>query len=135
MVRGSQARSTAGAQESALEMELAPAGGPLQRAMRLSHQHFPTESLSNMLRPLGLADGHALHDVFNLVTLPLLVYECCRYLSRGDRFDEFLLITYVRDRSPFGVKRGPCAHASRAHNRVCRQPPTTVYPRRAPRLR
>jgi hypothetical protein len=98
------------------------AGGPLQRAMRLSHQHFPTESLSNMLRPLGLADGHALHDVFNLATLPLLVYECCRYLSTGARFDEFLLVTCVRGRAPQNTARARTAE---------RAAPTTDRRRRA----
>lgn len=41
---------------------------------------------------LGLS-GHAFHDVFNLISLPVLIYECCRFLKTWERFDEFALVT------------------------------------------
>jgi len=71
------------------------AGGLWARCQRLAHQHFPTESLYNLLRPLGIANGHMLHDIYNLLMLPVLCGFCFRYLLTGASFDAFVVVAYA----------------------------------------
>lgn len=69
-------------------------GGLLARCQRLADQHFPTESLYNLLRPLGVPTGHQLHDMYNLAALPVLCAFCFRFLRTGESFEAFVLVAY-----------------------------------------
>lgn len=71
-------------------------GGVLARCQRLAEQHFPTESLlgNNIWRGQGLPDGHQMHDIYNLVTLPVLCAFCFRFLQTGESFLTFVRVAY-----------------------------------------